>query len=58
LPTRCSAKTEQARLALLANPAPKDRLEEDHAMALDHRLDLGLGSVGAEHLGAREAHEA
>ena len=49
---------EQARLALLADAALEDRLQEDHAVALDQRLDLGLGGLGAEHLRAREAHEA
>jgi hypothetical protein len=49
---------DQAGLALLADGAPEDRLDEDHAVAVDHRLDLGLGRVGSEHLGHGEVDEA
>ncbi len=49
---------DEAGLALLADGTFKDRLDEYHAVAIEHRLDLGLGSVGPEHVGHREVHEA
>ena len=49
---------DQAGLALLADGTFEDRLDEDHAVPVEHGLDLGLAGVGAEHLGHREVDEA
>ena len=49
---------DQAGLALLADGTFEDRLDEQHAVAIEHRLDLGLGGVGPQHVGDREVHEA
>jgi hypothetical protein len=49
--------SDQAALALLADPALEDRLDEHRAAALDQGLDLVLARFGAEHLGRREVDE-
>ena len=49
---------DQAGLALLADRTFEDRLDEHHAVPVEHRLDLGLGGIGPEHVGHREVHEA
>ena len=49
---------DQPGLALLADGTFEDRLDEHHAVPVEHRLDLGLGGVGPEHVGHREVDEA
>ena len=49
---------DQSGLALLADRTFEDRLDEQHAVPVEHRLDLGLGRVGSEHVGDREVDEA
>jgi hypothetical protein len=44
-----SGLADQPRLAFLADGAFEDRLDEDHAMTVDHRLDFGLVCLGSEH---------
>ena len=45
---------DQSRLALLADAALEQRLDEDLAVALDQIPDLVFRGVGAEHLGGRK----
>ena len=47
---------DQTGLALLADAAPKQRLDEDELVAVDQALDLVLRCAGSEHFGGGEIH--